>query len=292
LQRQIIHEASADDSSAKVARMAVSAAFWAWRSTMAKIEEQRRKLQEERQRALGFAASPVLPGEDRAEFDQFLEKLRDEYEPEGVAQEDAVLTMAKAMWRKQRLEIFQRAAGARMRFGGYFRYPGDQAGLIAIMRETMQALGADMQRILQQHQDNEQAGTAATPDAGCAKQKSDKPGAQNAENWGPFADFVALTKLGPVLQDLYPTYEQEVSPPAKTSIAMGEYIWDQIKLAMAGDLISPESYHEELRIIEHLNRIIERSYNWLMQLKRDAKANTAPPKRVSPLTPSWASRRR
>jgi hypothetical protein len=259
---------------------------------MAKNAEQHRELQEERQRALGFAASPVLPGEDQPEFDQFLEKLRDEYKPEGLAQEDAVLTMAKAMWRKQRLGIFRRAAEARMRFGAYFRYPGDQAGFIVIMRETMQALIADMQRSLKQHQDNEQAGTAAIPDAGRAKQKSDKPGAQNAENWGPFADFVALTKLGPVLQDLYPTYAEEVSPPAKTSIAMGEYVWNQIKLAMAGDLISPASYLEELRIIEHLDRIIERSYNWLMRLKRDAKANTTPPKRVSPLTPSWATRRR
>jgi hypothetical protein len=56
---------------------------------------------EDRKRAAGFAATPVLPGENQAQFDSLFADLRLEFEPYGPAEEDAVRTMATCIWRKQ-----------------------------------------------------------------------------------------------------------------------------------------------------------------------------------------------
>jgi hypothetical protein len=83
-------------------------------------------------RAVGFAASPVLPGESQEAFDCLLDELHDRYEPKGPVEEDAVDTMANAIWRKRNLKIFQRAFEARMKWGPYFAYPGDPNGFTRI----------------------------------------------------------------------------------------------------------------------------------------------------------------
>ena len=62
----------------------------------------------DQKRAVGFAATAVLPGENQEEFNCLLEGLRFQYEPEGPAEADAVETMANAIWRKRHLTIFQR----------------------------------------------------------------------------------------------------------------------------------------------------------------------------------------
>lgn len=54
------------------------------------------------------------PGE---EFKGLVDDLARQYKPEGPDESDAFWTMAAAMWRKQHLEIFQRAAQARLWFG-------------------------------------------------------------------------------------------------------------------------------------------------------------------------------
>ena len=59
--------------------------------------------------AIGFAAIPVLPGESQEEFETLLGDLCVQYEPEGPIEEDAVLTIGNALWRKRHLRIFQLA---------------------------------------------------------------------------------------------------------------------------------------------------------------------------------------
>jgi hypothetical protein len=93
---------------------------------------------------VGFAASPVLPGESQEEFDCLFDDLCEHYEPKGPVEEDAVCNMADAIWRKRHLNIFQRAFEARMRWGSYLIFPGDPNGFTRIMMETRDRAAAMM----------------------------------------------------------------------------------------------------------------------------------------------------
>jgi hypothetical protein len=63
----------------------------------------------------GYSNLGVLPGEDPEEFDRHHQSLIDEFEPSGPTECDVVLSLAKCMWRKSRLDIYARAG---------FRRPG------------------------------------------------------------------------------------------------------------------------------------------------------------------------
>jgi hypothetical protein len=52
----------------------------------------------------------VLPWESKAEFEQLHQELREEFSPQGRMEEDTVLDLAIARWRKYRLEKSKRAA--------------------------------------------------------------------------------------------------------------------------------------------------------------------------------------
>jgi hypothetical protein len=50
-----------------------------------------------------WSQAAVLPGEDLRQFDRLCCELADEWHPSGPAEEDAIFTLAKCMWRKRRL---------------------------------------------------------------------------------------------------------------------------------------------------------------------------------------------
>jgi hypothetical protein len=54
----------------------------------------------------GYASQVVLPGEDPREYLELCSDLVDEWQPVGPTEEDAVLTIAKAIWRKRRIQKF------------------------------------------------------------------------------------------------------------------------------------------------------------------------------------------
>jgi hypothetical protein len=56
-----------------------------------------------------FAINPVIPGENPREFQELWFALVDEWQPCGPTEEDAVFTIADAMWRKRRAQKFVRA---------------------------------------------------------------------------------------------------------------------------------------------------------------------------------------
>ena len=56
-----------------------------------------------------FAARIVLPGESRQEFDALHAELIAEFAPEGRLETDTVLSLAKCLWRKARLDGLTRA---------------------------------------------------------------------------------------------------------------------------------------------------------------------------------------
>jgi hypothetical protein len=53
-----------------------------------------------------FAATAILPGEHRQEFEELHSAVTQEWTPDGATEEDAVLTIAKAIWRKRRVQKF------------------------------------------------------------------------------------------------------------------------------------------------------------------------------------------
>jgi hypothetical protein len=53
-----------------------------------------------------FSATAILPGEDQGEFEELHGDLINEWKPVGATEEDTVLTIAKAVWRKRRVQRF------------------------------------------------------------------------------------------------------------------------------------------------------------------------------------------
>jgi hypothetical protein len=53
-----------------------------------------------------FSATAILPGEDPQEFEELHYSLTEEWMPDGATEEDAVLSIAKAVWRKRRVQRF------------------------------------------------------------------------------------------------------------------------------------------------------------------------------------------
>jgi hypothetical protein len=53
-----------------------------------------------------FAATAILPGEKEEEFEELHAALIEEWRSIGATEEDAILSIAKAVWRKRRLQRF------------------------------------------------------------------------------------------------------------------------------------------------------------------------------------------
>ena len=53
-----------------------------------------------------FAAAPVSPGEDPREFEALYSDLIQEWKPVGATENEAVFSLANAMWRKRRARLF------------------------------------------------------------------------------------------------------------------------------------------------------------------------------------------
>src|SRR5215475_11280489 len=64
----------------------------------------------------GHSAISVLPGENRAAFEKLLEDLIAEYQPSGPLEEHVVRELARLIWRRAHLSIFQDAKIARAPF--------------------------------------------------------------------------------------------------------------------------------------------------------------------------------
>jgi hypothetical protein len=64
----------------------------------------------------GYAATAILPGENRADFEKLHRALIAELAPAGALEDDIVATIARLVWRKQNLATFRIAELARRRY--------------------------------------------------------------------------------------------------------------------------------------------------------------------------------
>src|SRR5882724_643344 len=60
-----------------------------------------------------YAATAILPGESRTDFEKLHRDLIAEYSPNGLHENDIVATMARLLWRKQNLKTLRIAELAR-----------------------------------------------------------------------------------------------------------------------------------------------------------------------------------
>jgi hypothetical protein len=61
----------------------------------------------------GYSAATLLPGEDRAAFDELHRDLAAEFQPVGTLEENIIASMARYVWRKNNLNTFRLAQFAR-----------------------------------------------------------------------------------------------------------------------------------------------------------------------------------
>src|SRR5262252_6423283 len=84
-----------------------------------------------------FAKTAILPGEDQREFEELHSALIEEWAPVGPTEEDAVLSIAKGVWRKRRLQKFHHAEIEMCRYNP--EHPlYDQARGLRIVLNTME----------------------------------------------------------------------------------------------------------------------------------------------------------
>src|SRR5262245_65562076 len=76
-----------------------------------------------------FAKTAILPGEDRREFEELHSALIEEWAPIGPTEEDAVLSIAKGVWRKRRLQKFRHAEVEMCRYNPEHRLYDQARGL-------------------------------------------------------------------------------------------------------------------------------------------------------------------
>jgi hypothetical protein len=53
-----------------------------------------------------FSKFLTMGGEDRRQFENLVDELAEEWQPDGTSEHDAVLEIAKGIWRKRRFQLF------------------------------------------------------------------------------------------------------------------------------------------------------------------------------------------
>src|SRR5262245_13193662 len=76
-----------------------------------------------------FAKTAILPGEDPQEFEELHSALIEEWAPVGPTEEDAVLSIAKGVWRKGRAQKFRHAEVEMCRYNPEHRLYDQARGL-------------------------------------------------------------------------------------------------------------------------------------------------------------------
>jgi hypothetical protein len=99
-----------------------------------------------------FSQQAVLPGEDPEEFLELYADLVAEWSPTGPTEEDAVLSIAHAIWRRRRLQNFRRLSVDRNSLDpnhpSYDEFSGLQAFLAALRTGREEAVEAVEERCL------------------------------------------------------------------------------------------------------------------------------------------------
>jgi hypothetical protein len=213
-------------------------------------------------------------------------RLAEEHAAEGDLEFDAVLTMAAALWRKQNLSVYRLAAEARARYGDFFNFPNDRAGIERyISRECEKLLlvaQATMEKQDERLKNNEpmQSYDRNSQVENCIhlNQLGSDPRLLGTEE-------MRMSVMAEVTERMTASMSEALDPEIlKESKQVGE---DRVRdplfnLALLGELVTPECLTAELNMIERLDATIDRAYSRLKKFQAARTKSSAPPS-VSPL---------
>jgi hypothetical protein len=231
---------------------------------------------------IGFAASPVLPGEDEEEFVALFTHLTEEFAAQGHLESDAALTMASAIWRKQNLSIYRVAAEARARYGHFFRFPNDHGSL---WKYDLKDMGLTLHTFIEAHNkrlrnnDPKQSDDENDQINNCINSEDFKidPPPLSAEDSQAYAIAEATERIVTLMSQALGSHILEELKQAKAPVRD-----PLVYLALLGELVTPECLIAELDMVKRLDDTIDRSYNRLMKFQA-ARTKSSARLLISPL---------
>jgi hypothetical protein len=187
-----------------------------------------------------FSRTTILPGEDPDEFEELYSALIEEWAPAGATEEDAVLSIAKAMWRKRRAQKFIHIEvminSTNPRHSSYNQY------------ETLAGFTSSLRAI----PDNFEDYANRFLEADKVKYLTDKFPRSKYKSSQARADAV----IKEVESVLMPKANFAGSPDA-----------DNVRLMLSSRTFTAEFFDKELRLDERLDIMIDRAVKRLVQTK-------------------------
>ena len=209
-----------------------------------------------------FPSSAVWPGESKASFDKLESALFAEHHPIGILEEECVVAIALAFWRKRHLSTFRRAEIAFQKYGHYAT--SEEAARDLHHKRTQAALASFKQ--LQQD---------------IAKEKCRKVENVKEDSASEDSASEAIAAAKPTLEELEEAVRTATrdllgEETLKSIEARAEVISreENIDLALAkhGKILTSERYLAELKVGGEIDAVIDAQLGRLARLQADRKA--------------------
>jgi hypothetical protein len=190
-----------------------------------------------------YAKAAILPGERRQEFEALHSALVEEWAPVGRTEEDAVLSLAKGMWRKRRVQRYLEAEVVKAELDPRHPAYNDLAGLltfIAFMQAKPDVAIEEHSHFLPSHQIN------------YLLEKFPQNDFESTSEW-------AQAVLGEISTNLLPdaakSYRDERAMP------------DELLALKSTATLSQDLFKQELALEERIDAMIDRAIKRLIQTK-------------------------
>ena len=204
-----------------------------------------------------FPSSAVWPGESKDSFDKLESALFAEHHPVGILEEECVVAIALALWRKRHLSTFRRAEIAFQKYGHYAT--SEEAARDLHNKRTLTYL-ASFKRLQQDIAKDESAKEESAKEESASEAIA--AAKQTLEELGEAVRTAVRDLLGE---------ETLKSIEAQAEVISRE---ENIDLALAkhGKVLTPERYLAELKVAGEIDAVIDAQLGRLARLQADRKA--------------------
>jgi hypothetical protein len=208
-----------------------------------------------------FAKTAILPGEDPKEFEKLHSALIEEWSPVGPTEEDAVLDIAKGMWRKRRLQKFIHAEIEICRSDREHPSYDEAEGLRTLLNIIEDAPPSDLSE--------EEADSIKQFISRAVESNTPSYIATMLEGWRSGKEFESLSawlaKLRSYIRFLLRAVEGRGKDP-------------DLLLHLSAKVHTPDAVNHELAVDERIDAMIDRAVKCLVQAKamKQMLASTSP----------------
>ncbi len=217
-----------------------------------------------------FANTAILPGEDPREFEELHSALIEEWAPVGPTEDDAVLSIAKGVWRKRRVQKLLQAEIEMCRFDP--KHPAhDEAHKLSKFLQIMQSAPfVECDEIAPEtfEQFYKELETRFVPihHANYLREKCPRQNFESSSAW-----LRALRHE--IASILLPSFEILVEPPESLLSRSANFLTPNVGQPAKSDagqsvkLYSPDVFKRELALDERIDVMIDRAIKRLVQTK-------------------------